>query len=402
MNIAIIGGGAAGFFAAFSVREHHPDAVITIYEKSDKLLSKVKISGGGRCNVTHACFKPSQLSKFYPRGEKQLKKAFSQFNTNHTVEWFLSRGVELKAEADNRMFPVTDNSQTIIDCFLREAQLKKITILQKSPITKILAKGEVYELQLKTKSVDVDKVIVATGGSPKIRGFEWLSELGHQIITPVPSLFTFNMPNEAIKKLMGLVAEYATVRIQGSKLQYTGPLLVTHWGMSGPAILKLSAWGARLLNDCDYQFKVQVNWVSANNEEEVLKIIKDCQLNYHKRKIVNQNPFSIPNRLWLFLLDKVGIGSENIWADFSKKSRNRLVNTIFNDVYEVSGKTTFKEEFVTSGGVSLADVDIKTMQSRVCKNMYFAGEVIDIDGITGGFNFQAAWTTGFIAGKLID
>ena len=402
MNIAIIGGGAAGFFAAFSVREHHPDAVITIYEKSDKLLSKVKISGGGRCNVTHACFKPSQLSKFYPRGEKQLKKAFSQFNTNHTVEWFLSRGVELKAEADNRMFPVTDNSQTIIDCFLREAQLKKITILQKSPITKILAKGEVYELQLKTKSVDVDKVIVATGGSPKVRGFEWLSELGHQIITPVPSLFTFNMPNEAIKKLMGLVAENATVRIQGSKLQYTGPLLVTHWGMSGPAILKLSAWGARLLNDCDYQFKVQVNWVSANNEEEVLKIIKDCQLSYHKRKIVNQNPFSIPNRLWLFLLDKVGVGSENIWADLSKKSRNRLVNTIFNDVYEVSGKTTFKEEFVTSGGVSLADVDIKTMQSRVCKNMYFAGEVIDIDGITGGFNFQAAWTTGFIAGKLID
>jgi len=402
MNIAIIGGGAAGFFAAFSVREHHPNAVITIYEKSDKLLSKVKISGGGRCNLTHACFKPSQLSKFYPRGEKQLKKAFSQFNTNHTVEWFQSRGVELKAEADNRMFPVTDNSQTIIDCFLREAQQKKITILQKSPITKILAKGEAFELQLMTKSVDADKVIVATGGSPKIKGFEWLSDLGHQIIAPVPSLFTFNMPKEPIKKLMGLVAENATVRIQGSKLQYTGPLLVTHWGMSGPAILKLSAWGARLLNDCNYQFKTQVNWVSAKNEEEVFKVISDCQLSYHKRKIVNQNPFSIPNRLWLFLLDKVGIGSEVIWADLNKKSRNRLVNTIFNDVYEVSGKTTFKEEFVTSGGVSLADVDIKTMQSRVCENLYFAGEVIDIDGITGGFNFQAAWTTGFIAGKLID
>jgi predicted Rossmann fold flavoprotein len=402
MNIAIIGGGAAGFFAAFSVREHHPNAVITIYEKSDKLLSKVKISGGGRCNLTHACFKPSQLSKFYPRGEKQLKKAFSQFNTNHTVEWFQSRGVELKAEADNRMFPVTDNSQTIIDCFLREAQQKKITILQKSPITKILAKGGAFELQLMTKSIHMDKVIVATGGSPKIKGFEWLSDLGHQIIAPVPSLFTFNMPNEPIKKLMGLVAENATVRIQGSKLQYTGPLLVTHWGMSGPAILKLSAWGARLLNDCNYQFKTQVNWVSAKNEEEVFKVISDCQLSYHKRKIVNKNPFSIPNRLWLFLLDKVGIGSEVIWADLNKKSRNRLVNTIFNDVYEVSGKTTFKEEFVTSGGVSLADVDIKTMQSRVCENLYFAGEVIDIDGITGGFNFQAAWTTGFIAGKLID
>jgi len=402
MNIAIIGGGAAGFFAAFSVREHHPDAVITIYEKSDKLLAKVKISGGGRCNVTHACFKPSQLSKFYPRGEKQLKKAFSQFNTNHTVKWFQSRGVELKAEADNRMFPITDNSQTIIDCFLREAQLKKITILQKSPIIKISPKGVVFELQLKTKSILVDKVVVATGGSPKIRGFEWLSELGHEIIAPVPSLFTFNMPKEPIKKLMGLVAENATVRIQGSKLQYTGPLLVTHWGMSGPAILKLSAWGARLLNDCDYQFNAQVNWVSASNEEEVLKIISDCQLGYHKRKIVNQNPFSIPNRLWLFLLDKVGLASETIWADLTKKNRNRLVNTIFNDVYEVSGKTTFKEEFVTSGGVSLTDVDIKTMQSRVCKNMYFAGEVVDIDGITGGFNFQAAWTTGFIAGKLID
>ena len=401
MKVAIIGGGAAGFFAAFSVKEHHPQAKVIIFEKSDKLLSKVKISGGGRCNVTNACFHPSQLSKFYPRGEKQLKKAFSVFQPKDTVDWFANRGVELKAEADNRMFPVSDDSQTIIDCFLREAQLKNIQILKQSPVVELTPKEKGFTLVFKASKQDFDKVIVASGGSHKARGFDWLQNLGHSIVDPLPSLFTFNMPTEPIKELMGLVVENATARIQGTKLQYTGPVLITHWGMSGPAILKLSAWGARLLFDKNYQFNVQVNWLSIKNESEVNELLETTLPSIRKKKIANANPFGLANRMWLFLLDKVGLNPDSLWLELSKKNRNKLINVLLNDIYAVSGKTTFKEEFVTCGGVSLSDIDMKTMQSRVCKDLYFAGEVMDVDGITGGFNFQAAWTTGFIAGKLI-
>ena len=401
MKVAIIGGGAAGFFAAFSVKEHHPQAKVIIFEKSDKLLSKVKISGGGRCNVTNACFHPSQLSKFYPRGEKQLKKAFSVFQPKDTVDWFANRGVELKAEADNRMFPVSDDSQTIIDCFLREAQLKNIQILKQSPVVELTPKEKGFTLVFKASKQDFDKVVVASGGSPKARGFDWLQNLGHSIVDPLPSLFTFNMPTEPIKELMGLVVENATARIQGTKLQYTGPVLITHWGMSGPAILKLSAWGARLLFDKNYQFNVQVNWLSIKNESEVNELLETTLPSIRKKKIANANPFGLANRMWLFLLDKVGLNPDSLWLELSKKNRNKLINVLLNDIYAVSGKTTFKEEFVTCGGVSLSDIDMKTMQSRVCKDLYFAGEVMDVDGITGGFNFQAAWTTGFIAGKLI-
>jgi len=401
MKVAIIGGGAAGFFAAFSVKEHHPQAKVIIFEKSDKLLSKVKISGGGRCNVTNACFHPSQLSKFYPRGEKQLKKAFSVFQPKDTVDWFANRGVELKAEADNRMFPASDDSQTIIDCFLREAQLKNIQILKQSPVVELTPKEKGFTLVFKASKQDFDKVVVASGGSPKARGFDWLQNLGHSIVDPLPSLFTFNMPTEPIKELMGLVVENATARIQGTKLQYTGPVLITHWGMSGPAILKLSAWGARLLFDKNYQFNVQVNWLSIKNESEVNELLETTLPSIRKKKIANANPFGLANRMWLFLLDKVGLNPDSLWLELSKKNRNKLINVLLNDIYAVSGKTTFKEEFVTCGGVSLSDIDMKTMQSRVCKDLYFAGEVMDVDGITGGFNFQAAWTTGFIAGKLI-
>ena len=401
MKVAIIGGGAAGFFAAFSVKEHHPQAKVIIFEKSDKLLSKVKISGGGRCNVTNACFHPSQLSKFYPRGEKQLKKVFSVFQPKDTVDWFANRGVELKAEADNRMFPVSDDSQTIIDCFLREAQLKNIQILKQSPVVELTPKEKGFTLVFKASNQDFDKVIVASGGSPKARGFDWLQNLGHSIVDPLPSLFTFNMPTEPIKELMGLVVENATARIQGTKLQYTGPVLITHWGMSGPAILKLSAWGARLLFDKNYQFNVQINWLSIKNESEVNELLETTLPSIRKKKIANANPFGLANRMWLFLLDKVGLNPDSLWLELSKKNRNKLINVLLNDIYSVSGKTTFKEEFVTCGGVSLSDIDFKSMQSRVCKDLYFAGEVMDVDGITGGFNFQAAWTTGFIAGKLI-
>ena len=401
MKVAIIGGGAAGFFAAFSVKEHHTQAKVIIFEKSDKLLSKVKISGGGRCNVTNACFHPSQLSKFYPRGEKQLKKAFSVFQPKDTVDWFANRGVELKAEADNRMFPVSDDSQTIIDCFLREAQLKNIQIVKQSPVVELIPKEKGFTLVFKASKQDFDKVVVASGGSPKARGFEWLQNLGHSIVDPLPSLFTFNMPKEPIKELMGLVVENATARIQGTKLQYTGPILITHWGMSGPAILKLSAWGARLLYDKNYQFNVQVNWLSIKNESEVNELLETTLPTIRKKKIANANPFGLANRMWLFLLDKIGVNTDSLWLELSKKNRNKLINVLLNDIYAVSGKTTFKEEFVTCGGICLSDIDMKTMQSRVCKDLYFAGEVMDVDGITGGFNFQAAWTTGFIAGKFI-
>ena len=402
MKVAIVGGGAAGFFAAFSVKDHHPESQVTIFEKSDKLLSKVKISGGGRCNVTHACFQVSQLSKFYPRGAKQLKKAFSIFQPKDTVAWFRARGIDLKTESDGRMFPVSDDSQTIIDCFLHEAQIKKIQIVKQSRVNELHPEKSGFTLVFNESKQHFDKVIIASGGSPKALGFEWLKNIGHSIINPIPSLFTFNMPEESIKNLMGLVVENATARIQGTKLQYTGPILITHWGMSGPAILKLSAWGARLLYDHNYKFNVQMNWLSVKSENEVHDMINAEMDRIRKKKMANANPFGLPNRMWLFLLEKVQINSDSPWMELSKKNRNKLVNVLLNDVYTVSGKTTFKEEFVTCGGVSLSDVDIKTMQSIVCKDLYFAGEVLDIDGITGGFNFQAAWTTGYIAGKLIN
>ena len=402
MKVAIVGGGAAGFFAAFSVKEHHPESQVTIFEKSDKLLSKVKISGGGRCNVTHACFQVSQLSKFYPRGAKQLKKAFSIFQPKDTVAWFRARGIDLKIESDGRMFPVSDDSQTIIDCFLHEAQIKKIQIVKQSRVNELHPEKSGFTLVFNESKEHFDKVIIASGGSPKARGFEWLKNIGHAIINPIPSLFTFNMPEEPVKHLMGLVVENATARIQGTKLQYTGPILITHWGMSGPAILKLSAWGARLLYDHNYKFNVQMNWLSVKSENEVHDMINAEMDRIRKKKIANANPFGLPNRMWLFLLEKVQINSDSPWMELSKKNRNKLVNVLLNDVYAVSGKTTFKEEFVTCGGLSLSDIDMKTMQSIVCKDLYFAGEVLDIDGITGGFNFQAAWTTGYIAGKLIN
>ncbi len=400
MEVAIIGGGAAGFFAAISCKAHHPEAGVTIYEKSDKLLAKVKISGGGRCNVTHACFTNSQLIKFYPRGEKQLKKAFAQFTTTDTIKWFESRGVRLKAEDDGRMFPVTDSSQTIINCLIRETEKLGIEILLQQPIVSIEKESDNFKLTLRDKIVIADKIIIACGGSPKREGFEWLKKLGHTIENPVPSLFTFNMPNEAIKSLMGVSVENVSVRIPGTKLKTDGPLLITHWGMSGPAILKLSAWGARILSDFKYQFPIQVNWLGEMNEDEARRVLAEEIRLHPKKKISNSDSFQLPNRLYLFLLSKIEINAETMLSELGKKNQNRLLNTLVNDEYKVEGKTTFKEEFVTCGGISLNGILMETMESKVCRGIYFAGEVTDIDGVTGGFNFQAAWTTGFIAGKL--
>jgi len=398
-NIVVIGGGAAGFFAAITCKTHCPSASVIILEKSDKLLAKVKISGGGRCNVTHACFSPAQLSKNYPRGEKQLKKAFAVFNATDTVKWFEGRGVELKTEADGRMFPVTDNSQTIINCLMREINKHDIAVELHQPVVAIIKEATRFKLKLREHTVYADKVIIASGGSPKPEGFKWLEELGHKIEQPVPSLFTFNMPDEAIKSLMGVSVNNVGVRVLGTKLSNEGPLLITHWGMSGPAILKISAWGARILNDLNYNFRIQVNWLGSLNEDNARTMLLAETSVHPKRKIVNLETFQLPNRLYLFLLSKLGINPDTSLEELGKKNQNRLLNTLLNDEYKVEGKTTFKEEFVTCGGVSLDCVNMDTMESKACPGIYFAGEVLDIDGVTGGFNFQAAWTTGFIAGK---
>lgn len=396
---AVIGGGAAGFFAALSVSAHHPEHTVVLFEKSNKLLSKVKVSGGGRCNVTHACFSPALLAKNYPRGGKALKKTFSHFHAEHTVDWFTSRNVPLKTEEDGRMFPAANTSQAIIDCLMREAQNAGIDIRMQSPVSDITPLGENspgFDLHRER----FDHVIVATGGSPKATGFDWLRELGHNISEPVPSLFTFNMPGETVTARMGLVVKNAIVRIQGTKLTHQGPVLITHWGMSGPAVLKLSAWGARELEQRGYSFTIQVNWVGHAHEAEVIAEVERILREARQKKMANACPFDLPKNFWIYLLEKSGINPESPWLELGKKGRNKLVNTLLNDVYPVRGKTTFKEEFVTCGGVSTGDVDFKTMQSRIVPGLYFAGEVLDVDGITGGFNFQAAWSTGFVAGKL--
>lgn len=401
MEVAVLGAGAAGFFAAISCKTHHPSSRVIIYEKTNKILAKVKVSGGGRCNVTNACFEISGLVKNYPRGGKELKKTFEIFNAKDTVNWFESRGVKLKTEPDNRMFPVTNNSQTIIDCLLKEAQTLGVEIKTNSPVIAIEKEGNRYIIKFDEKNQKaVDKIIIATGGSPKAEGFLWLKNLGHRIESPVPSLFTFNIPNDALTKLMGVSVNDASVKIEGTKLKQDGPLLITHWGLSGPAILKLSAWGARILNEMNYDFKVHVNWLGNMNETQARELIPKQNDENKRKKISHYKPYLIPASLWLFFLEKSGIDAEMRWVDQSKEKLNRLMNFLTNDVYAVKGKTTFKEEFVTCGGVNLDDIDIQTMESKICPGMYFAGEVLDMDGITGGFNFQAAWTTGFIAGKM--
>lgn len=400
-TIAIIGGGAAGFFAALSAKKHFPNKRVIIFEKSSKVLSKVKISGGGRCNVTNACFDNRKLAAFYPRGENNLRKAFEIFNAQSTVDWFESRNVPLKTFPDNCIFPQSNDSQSIIDCLLKESLALGVEIKFNQSITSIEVEQDSFKLFTREDNFSVERVIVTTGGQPKRSGLEWLEKLGHEIIEPVPSLFTFNMPANPIRDLMGNVVEKATVKVEGTKLIGKGPLLVTHWGMSGPAILQLSAWGARVLFEKNYQFAVLVNWLDDEKELDLHKRLDQIIREHGEKMIGNLNPFPMTSRLWNFLLEKTGIHPEMRWKDLGNKIRNKLVNTLLSDRYEVSGKTTFKEEFVTAGGISLHDVNFKTMESKLVPGMFFAGELLDIDGITGGFNFQAAWTTGFIAGKSV-
>jgi len=404
MKVGVIGGGAAGFFAAISVAEHHPDAKVIIFEKSGKLLSKVKISGGGRCNVTNAATDIKVLAKAYPRGGNHLKKAFGTFSTHHTVEWFEQRGVPLVTQEDGCIFPKSQDSQSVIDCFMDEASRLGIKISTSMGVKGIERSEQGLKLHFSKAEHPpqvCDKVIVATGGSPKRSGLVWLEELKQDVEDPVPSLFTFNMPSEDVTKLMGIVVEKTLTNIQGTKLKSDGPLLITHWGMSGPSVLKLSAFGARILSEMNYQCILQVNWVNEPNGEEVQSHLRSLMATYEGKYIGNIRAYYLPERLWHYLLEKCSISQETRWGQLSKKAVNKLTAVLTNDSYQVSGKTTFKEEFVTCGGVSLSGVDFKSMQSRECPNLYFAGEVMDVDGITGGYNFQSAWTTGYIAGKLL-
>lgn len=399
MKITIIGGGAAGFFAAIAAKSHFPDVHVSILEKTSKFLGKVKISGGGRCNVTNATFNNRMLSENYPRGEKFLRKAFEQFNAQDTVNWFESRGVALKTYPDNCIFPLSNESQSIIDCFLNEARKLGIELQTNQSVEQIRKTDYGFEIETNQGIHSADRVIITVGGQAKSTWFTAIESFGHNIIPPVPSLFTFNMPNEPIKALMGVVIEHARVRMEGQKLLGIGPLLITHWGMSGPAILQLSAWGARILAEKNYNCSILVNWLDEMKEEGLRQEIQSIQKIHGAKMLQNHNPFPIPNRLWIYLLEKNEIKPEMRWQDLVGKHANKLINTLINDRYDVQGKTTYKEEFVTAGGIDLEEIDVKTMQSKLIPGLYFAGEVTNIDGITGGFNFQGAWTTGYIAGK---
>lgn len=401
-SLIVVGGGAAGFFCAVNAARLNPSLTVTIVEKSSKVLSKVKVSGGGRCNVTHHCFEIPELVKRYPRGQNFLKKAFHWFYTKNTVEWFEERSVKLKAEDDGRMFPVTDSSQTIIDCLLREADKYNVQVKLNTDIKQVQKLDGTFVLHTSGNAIlKADFLCIACGGYPKATHFDWLTALGHTIEAPVPSLFTFNMPGNAITQLMGVSVEDASVKIAGTKLQQTGPLLITHWGLSGPAILRLSAWAARELANCLYTFTAVVNWLPAYNDQTMRDEIQRIRVAHATQKISNRNPFSLPSRLWLYFLQQCNINEDWRWADLPAKNQQQLIQILVAQNFAVQGKTTFKEEFVTCGGIKLTEIDANTMQSKLLPGLYFAGEIMDIDGVTGGFNFQHAWTSGFIAAKSI-
>ncbi|MEX6687899.1 NAD(P)/FAD-dependent oxidoreductase [Danxiaibacter flavus] len=401
-RLIVIGGGAAGFFCAVNAARMNPALEVIIVEKSSKLLSKVKVSGGGRCNTTHACFEIPELVKRYPRGVNFLKKAFHWFNTNDTVKWFEERGVRLKTEGDGRMFPVTDNSQTIIDCLLREADKHRIEIVMNADVRQVTKPAGRFLLDLNDgRKFETDYLCIACGGFPKTLQFDWLKATGHSIESPVPSLFTFNMPGNTITQLMGVSVEEAVVKVAGTKLHEEGPLLITHWGMSGPVVLRTSAWGARILAEKNYRFNITVNWVPQYNEQDLRNEWSSLRNRLSAQVVHNKNPFGLPNRLWQYLLQQCGIGDDVKWGSLGSSQQNKLIQHLVSQSFEVNGKTTFKEEFVTCGGIKLSEIDVNTMQSKIMPGLFFAGEIMDVDGITGGFNFQHAWTSGFIAAKAI-
>lgn len=403
-TLLVIGGGAAGFFCAVNATRAHGNLKVILIEKSSHVLSKVKVSGGGRCNVTHACFNIPDLVKFYPRGGAFLKKAFHQFNTNDTVEWFQDRSVPLKTEADGRIFPASNTSQSIINCLLNEASLYGIDMRLNADVVSVEYNSspdndkERFLITLRNqKKITANYLCIASGGFPKQSQYDWIVKLGHSIENPVPSLFTFNIPDNKITSLMGITVQHVVVKIAGTKLQQNGPLLITHWGLSGPAILKLSAWGARELANRKYEFDIIVNWLPDFNEQTLKDKFQLLRFEIAAQKIFNRNPFGLPARLWEYLLIQCDMKEEIRWADLPAKEQNKLIKLLCAHPFSVKGKTTFKEEFVTAGGVQLTEIDPNTMMSRLVPGLFFAGEIIDIDGVTGGFNFQNAWTTGWIA-----
>ena len=401
-KLVVIGGGAAGFFCAIQAAALNPSLEVIIVEKTTKLLSKVKVSGGGRCNVTHSCFSIAEMIKNYPRGEKFVKKAFHQFFTLDTINWFDKKGVQLKTEPDGRMFPVTNSSQTIIDCLMKEVNKYGITIIMNREVRQLATLNGHLEITFSNdEKIIADYVCVASGGYAKSSQFDWLKALGHSIEEPVPSLFTFNIPADPIRELMGITVENVTVKIIGTKFIQQGPMLITHWGLSGPAILKLSAFAARELYKLNYDFKISINWLPLYNEQTLRDNFISLRRELAAQKIVNRNPFFLPQRLWEYFLQQSGINKDIRWADLPAKQQNVLIKILCMQEFQVKGKTTFKEEFVTAGGIKLNEIDVNTMQSKIVPNLFFAGEVMDVDGITGGFNFQHAWTSGWIAGKAI-
>lgn len=409
-KVVIVGGGAAGFFCSIQIAALHPNWEIIILEKSTKLLSKVKVSGGGRCNVTHACPDIELLLKKYPRGERFLKKAFYQFATKNTIEWFKNNGIELHTEKDGRMFPTTNSSDTIIDCFLRKIHQYNIQVLTQHEVVDlkrndnnvVSKKQKEFTIQLQGRAdMQADAICLATGGMLKSDRLSWLTNFGHSIVAPVPSLFTFNTVDKKITTLMGVAVDKASIQWKGNKNIETGPLLITHWGISGPAAIKLSAWCARAMAETNYEGAIQINWIPNFNESTLKMEWINFRMDFGKREMGSKNPFDLPQRLWHFLLQEAGIAMNTKWADLKSANQQQLIQLLTRYTLDIKGKTTFKEEFVTCGGVDLKDIDAQTMESKLVPGLHFAGEMMDVDGITGGFNFQHAWTSGWLAAQHI-
>ena len=402
LNIVVIGGGAAGFFSAITAAETFPNATVTVLEKSRSVLNKVRISGGGRCNVTHACFDNRQLVKHYPRGEKSLRSLLNQFDAATTVRWFESRGVPLKIEADGRMFPTSNTSETIVDCLLNTARRLMIQIRTSCGVKTLYQTSVGWTIHLQSEeTIYADRVLIATGGYPQLSSYGWLPDQSEPLLSPVPSLFTFNVPNSPFLALAGVSVQDAQVYVVGTKQEQRGPLLLTHWGFSGPAVLRLSAWAARDLAAVQYQHTLRINWVPALNEHELRNELQNFRQQNGRKQVMSQNPFDLPSRLWQALASEAGVSELQRWADLPAKQQNRLSERLTNSQFQVAGKSTFKDEFVTCGGVPFSSLNPQTLESKAQPGLFFAGEVLDVDGITGGFNFQSAWTTGYVAGKHI-
>ncbi len=411
LKIVIVGGGAAGFFAAIAAAKTNQNASVVLLEASHQLLAKVRISGGGRCNVTHALFDTKNFIQNYPRGSKALLGAFSRFQAQDTVKWFAQAGVQLKTEADGRMFPVTDDSETIVDCLIKTALAYNVQIRTSSPVVSVNYQESAdnlehkddksrFEILLKSgEMLQCDKLLLATGSNPV--GYRIAKKFGHQIEPTVPSLFTFNILDKELRELAGVSVNPVQIRLSvpgKPQLEQTGPLLITHWGLSGPAVLKLSAWGARTFHESRYKGTVTVNWLPDSYQDQVRKELIQVRIEFGKRTVFLHRGIKLPHRLWQYLISRAGIDKDTRWAELTKKDLNKLIQELTQGQYSISGKGVFKDEFVTCGGIKLKEVNFKTMESRLVKGLHFAGEILDIDGVTGGFNFQSAWTTAYLAG----